>query len=52
MATENDYTIWTVPGIHWQIGGVFVIVFLSSLIGLIFFVYLRISSRRSSRRRR
>jgi amino acid transporter len=41
VATENDYTMWTVPGIHWQIGGVFVIVFLTSLIGLIFFGYLR-----------
>jgi hypothetical protein len=25
VATENDYTMWTVPGIHWQIGGAFVI---------------------------
>ena len=43
VATENDYTMWTVPGIHWQIGGVFVIVFLSSLIGLILFIALRIA---------
>jgi hypothetical protein len=21
VATANDYTMWTVPGIHWQIGG-------------------------------
>jgi amino acid transporter len=41
VATENDYTMWTVPGIHWQIGGVFVIVFVTSLIGLIFFIALR-----------
>ena len=33
VATQNDYTMWTVPGIHWQIGGVFVIVFISSLLG-------------------
>ena len=25
VATANDYTMWTVPGIHWQIGGAFVI---------------------------
>jgi amino acid transporter len=43
VATENDYTMWTVPGIHWQIGGVFVIVFISALIGFIFFIALRIA---------
>jgi amino acid transporter len=42
VATENDYTLWTVPGLHWQIGGVFVIVFISALIGLIFFAVLRV----------
>ena len=41
VATQNDYTMWTVPGIHWQIGGVFVIVFISSLLGAILYVYLR-----------
>jgi hypothetical protein len=41
VATENDYTMWTVPGIHWQIGGVFVIVFIAWLIGLICFIALR-----------
>ncbi len=25
VATANDYTMWTVPFIHWQIGGAFVI---------------------------
>jgi amino acid transporter len=43
VATENSYTTYTVPGIHWEIGGVFVIVFLTSLIGFIFFLYLRFS---------
>jgi amino acid transporter len=42
VATENDYTMYTVPGIHWQIGGVFVIVFLSTLVGVLFWIYLRI----------
>jgi amino acid transporter len=42
VATDNDYTLWTVPGLHWQIGGVFVIVFISALIGLIFFAVLRV----------
>ena len=43
VATENSYTMFTVPGLHWQIGGVFVIAFMSALVGLIFFIYLRIT---------
>jgi amino acid transporter len=43
VATENDYTMYTVPGIHWQVGGVFVIVLLASLIGFVFWLYLRIT---------
>ncbi|MGO8962096.1 MAG: APC family permease [Streptosporangiaceae bacterium] len=42
--TANDYTMWTVPGIHWQIGGAFVIAAGAALVGLIFFVYNRIAS--------
>jgi amino acid transporter len=42
VATGNSYTTYTVPGIHWQVGGVFVIVFLSALIGVIFFIVLRV----------
>ena len=41
VATGNSYTTFTVPGLHWQIGGVFVIVFITWLIGALFFVYLR-----------
>jgi amino acid transporter len=40
--TGNSYTMFTVPGIHWQVGGVFVIAFLSALAGVVFFIYLRI----------
>jgi amino acid transporter len=43
VATENSFTTFTIPGLHWQIGGVFVIAFLSALIGLLFFIYLRIT---------
>src|SRR6202000_982381 len=32
VATENSYTMWTVPGLHWQIGGVFVIVFATAVV--------------------
>ena len=31
VATGTSYTIYTVPGLHWEIGGVFVIVFLAAL---------------------
>ena len=42
--TANDYTMWTVPGIHWQIGGAFVIAAGAALVGLVFFIYNRIVS--------
>jgi amino acid transporter len=41
--TGTSYTTFTIPFYpHWQVGGVFVIAFLSALAGVIFFVYLRI----------
>ncbi len=42
VATENDFTMWTVPGIHWQIGGAFVIAVIAALIGIAAFIYCRI----------
>ncbi len=44
VKTANDYTMWTVPGIHWQIGGAFVIAAAAALIGLVFFIYNRIAA--------
>jgi amino acid transporter len=43
VATENSYTAYTIPGLHWQVGGVFVIVFLTAVVGLIVFLYCRIA---------
>jgi amino acid transporter len=40
--TGTSYTTFTVPGLHWQVGGVFVIVFLSALAGVLVFAYLRV----------
>jgi hypothetical protein len=37
--TENSYTMWTVPGLHWQIGGVFVIAAGSAIVGVLFGIY-------------
>jgi amino acid transporter len=41
VATANDYTMWTVPFIHWQIGGAFVIAVAAALVGVVFFLYCR-----------
>ncbi len=43
VKTQNDYTMWTVPGIHWQIGGAFVIAVGAAVFGLLFFIYCRIT---------
>ncbi|HEX9032248.1 MAG TPA: APC family permease [Streptosporangiaceae bacterium] len=42
FATGNDYTYWTVPGIHWQVGGPFVIAAGAALVGLLLFIYMRV----------
>jgi amino acid transporter len=41
VATANDYTFWTVPWLHWQIGGAFVIAAAAGLLGVLFFIYNR-----------
>jgi amino acid transporter len=42
VATQNDYTLWTVPGIHWQVGGAFVIAAGGAILGVILYFYCRI----------
>jgi len=44
VATANDYTKWTVPGLHWQIGGAFVIAAGAAIAGVLFFIYNRIAA--------
>jgi amino acid transporter len=41
VATANDYTMWTVPGIHWQIGGAFVIAVVSAIVGVAAYLVCR-----------
>ena len=41
---SNSYTTWTVPGLQWQIGGIFVIAALAALAGLVSFVYMRVTA--------
>ncbi len=39
---STGYTFWTVPGLHWRIGGIFIIAFLAALAGVLGFIYMRI----------
>jgi amino acid transporter len=39
---SSGYTSFTVPGLHWQIGGIFVIAVGAALVGVLGFVYMRI----------
>jgi amino acid transporter len=41
VATENDYTMWTVPFIHWQIGGAFVIAVICAIVGVAGYLYCK-----------
>jgi hypothetical protein len=38
---NNSFTFWTVPFLHWQIGGVFIIAALAALAGVVGFVFMR-----------
>jgi amino acid transporter len=43
VATGTSYTTWTMPfWPHWQIGGTFIIAFVSALVGLLVAIYCRI----------
>jgi len=44
VATANDFTMWTVPGLHWQVGGAFVIAVGAAIVGILFFVYNRVTA--------
>src|SRR6185437_8739669 len=37
---SNSYTSWTVPGLRWQIGGIFIIAALAALAGIGSFAYM------------
>jgi amino acid transporter len=41
---SNSYTMWTVPGLHWQIGGIFIIAALSAAAGVVGFVLTRVTA--------
>jgi len=41
---SNSYTTWTVPGLHWQVGGIFIIAALAAVAGVLGFVFMRITA--------
>jgi amino acid transporter len=41
---SNSYTMWTVPGLHWQIGGIFIIAALAATAGVIGFAFMRLTA--------
>jgi hypothetical protein len=42
VASDNSYTSWLMPfWPHWYIGGVFIIAFVSALVGLIAGIWVR-----------
>src|SRR5450755_1448472 len=41
---SNSSTMWTMPVLHWQIGGIFIIAALAALAGVIGFTYMRVTA--------
>jgi amino acid transporter len=41
---SNSYTMWTVPVLHWQIGGIFIIAVLAAVAGVICFAFMRVTA--------
>jgi amino acid transporter len=37
------YTFWTVPGLHWQVGGIFLIALGAAIAGIAVFFYMRVT---------
>src|SRR5580700_4306319 len=40
----NSYTSWTIPGLRWQVGGIFVIAVGAALVGVLGFIYMRVTA--------
>ena len=41
---SNSYTSWTIPGLRWHIGGIFLIGLAAALVGLLGFIYMRLTA--------
>jgi amino acid transporter len=40
----NSYTHWTVPGLHWEIGGIFLIALGAAIVGVLGFIFMRVTA--------
>jgi amino acid transporter len=40
----SGYTFWTVPGLRWQIGGIFLIALCAALVGVLGFIFMRVTA--------
>ena len=40
----SGYTFWTVPGLKWHIGGIFLIALCAAIVGLLGFVFMRVTA--------
>jgi hypothetical protein len=40
----SGYTFWTVPGLHWQVGGIFIIALGAAVVGVLGFVFMRVTA--------
>jgi len=40
----NSLTYWTIPGLRWEVGGIFWIFLLSALAGVLCFIYMRVTA--------
>jgi len=40
----NSLTSWTIPGLHWQVGGIFLIALGAALVGVLGFIFMRVTA--------
>ncbi len=40
----NSLTSWTVPGLRWEVGGIFVIAVAAALVGVLGFIFMRVTA--------
>ncbi len=40
----NSLTFWTIPGLQWQVGGIFLIALGAALVGVLGFVFMRVTA--------
>ncbi len=41
---SNSLTSWTIPGLQWQVGGIFLIALGAALVGVLGFIFMRVTA--------